>query len=118
MQSALLFYRKLCSELEDHGFKVNPYDPCFANKMINGEQMTVTWHVDDLKLSHMDSNEVTKRIEHFKKIYGNRMTIHRGKVHDYLGMDLDFSTAKVLKIGMIKYIKKIIDEFPVGSELT
>ena len=37
------------------------------------------------------------------------MTIHRGKVHDYLGMDLDFNSAKVLKIGMIK---KIIDEFP------
>ena len=34
LQSALLFYRKLCSELEDHVFKVNPYDPCVANKMI------------------------------------------------------------------------------------
>ena len=39
------------------------------------------------------------------------MTIHRGKVHDYLGMDLDFSSAKVLKIGMIKYIKKIHEDF-------
>ena len=74
--------------------------------------MTVTWHVDDLKISHMDSNEVTKCNEHFKKIYGNRMTIHRGKVHDYLGMDLDFSSAKTLKIGMIKYIKKILKDFP------
>ena len=105
MQSALLFYRKLRSELEDHGFTFNPYDPCVANKMINGKQMTVTWHVNDLKISHMDSNEVMKCIEHFKKIYGNRMTIHRGKVHDYLGMDLDFSSAKTLKIGMIKYTK-------------
>ena len=48
----------------------------------------------------------------FKKIYGNRMTIHRGKVNDYLGMDLDFSCAKTLKIGMIKYIKKIHKDFP------
>ena len=83
-------------------FKVNPYDPCIANKMINGKQMTVIWHVDDLKISHMDSNEVIKCIEHFKKIYSNRMTVHCGKVHEYLGMDLDFSSAKVLKIGMIK----------------
>ena len=59
LQSALLFYRKLCSELEDHGFTVNPYDQCVANKMINVEQMTVTWHVDNLKITHMDSNEVT-----------------------------------------------------------
>ena len=73
--------------------------------------MTVTWHVDDLKISHMDSNEVTKCIKHFKNIYGDRMTIHRGKVHNYLGMDLDFSSAKALKIGMIKYIKKIGEGF-------
>ena len=39
------------------------------------------------------------------------MKVHRGKVHDYLGMDLDFSSPKVLKIGMIKYIKKIYDDF-------
>ena len=40
------------------------------------------------------------------------MSIHHGKVHDYLGMDLDFSSNKVLKIGMIKYIKEIHEEFP------
>eukprot|EP00957_Ditylum_brightwellii_P200639 15295516-Ditylum_brightwellii.AAC.1 len=81
LQSALLFYCKMLSELEDYGFKVNPYDPCIANKMINGKQMTVTWHIDDLKISHMESNDVTKCIEYFKTIYGNRMTVHHGKVH-------------------------------------
>ena len=91
---------------------MNPYDPCIANKIRNGKQMTVTWHVDDLKISHMESDEVTTCIEHFRKIYGNRMTVHCGKVHTYLGMDLDFSSPKVLKIGMIKYIKKILKEFP------
>ena len=48
LQSALLFYRKLRYEQEEFGFEVNPYDPCVANKMINGLQMTVTWHVDDI----------------------------------------------------------------------
>ena len=95
--------------MEEFGFEVNPYDPCVANKMINGSQMTMTWHVDDIKISHKDSREVTKCIEHFRKIYGDRMTIHCGKVHDYLGMDLDFSSNKVLKIGMIKYLKKILE---------
>ena len=68
--------------------------------------MTVTWHVDDLKISHKDRREVKKSIKYFGDIYGDRMTVHRSKVHDYLGMDLDFSSPKVLKIGMIKYIKK------------
>ena len=74
--------------------------------------MTVTWHVDNLKILHMESDEVAKCIAHFKRLYGERMTVHRGKVHTYLGMDLDFSTPKVLKIGMIKYIKKVLEEFP------
>eukprot|EP00957_Ditylum_brightwellii_P162174 12347975-Ditylum_brightwellii.AAC.1 len=60
----------------------------------------------------MESDEVTKCIEHFKNIYVNRIIVHCGKVHEYLGMDLDFSSPKALKIGMINYIKKIHKEFP------
>ena len=40
MRSALLFYRKLRGNLEYFGFKVNPYDPCVANKIVEGTQMT------------------------------------------------------------------------------
>ena len=54
LKSALLFYEKLSQDLIENGFTLNPYDPCVANKMVNGEQMTVIWHVDDLKVSHKD----------------------------------------------------------------
>jgi hypothetical protein len=40
MKSVLLFYRKLVSELQEMGFTINPYDPCVANKTVNGTQMT------------------------------------------------------------------------------
>jgi hypothetical protein len=53
MKSALLFYRKLVSELREMGFEINPYDPCVANKMVNETQMTIRWHVDDLMISHL-----------------------------------------------------------------
>jgi len=39
LKSALDFYNKLRSELEDNGFIVNPYDPCVANKDVNGKQI-------------------------------------------------------------------------------
>jgi len=39
--SAMLFYKKLKNDLIGCGFKVNPYDPCVANKMVRGRQMTV-----------------------------------------------------------------------------
>ena len=112
LQSALLFYRKLRTELEDFSFAVNSYDPCVVNKMANGSKMTGSWHVDDLKIYHKDSLEMTKFIHPFGRIYGERMKVHRGKVHDYLGMDLDFITSNTLEFGMIKYIKKIHENFP------
>ena len=74
--------------MEDFGFAVNPYDPFVANRMVNVSQMTVTWHVDELKIYHKDGLEVTKFLQHFGQIYVEHMTVHRGKVHDYLGMDL------------------------------
>jgi hypothetical protein len=42
-------------DIEDIGFEINPYDPCVVNQMIDGYQHTLTWHVDDLKSSHVDS---------------------------------------------------------------
>ena len=33
LRAALLFYKRLRSDLENMGFEVNPYDPCVANKM-------------------------------------------------------------------------------------
>jgi hypothetical protein len=50
LMSALLFYRKLVGDLKSNGFVLNPYDPCVANKVINGKQMTVCWHVSDLNM--------------------------------------------------------------------
>ena len=37
--SGLLFYRKLCGEIEAYGFKINPYDPCVGNKMVTTEML-------------------------------------------------------------------------------
>jgi hypothetical protein len=89
LRSALLFYEKLVADPTSQGFELNPYDPCVANKIIAGEQFTLIWHVDDIKMSHKDSNEVTKVIKWLKGIYGDDMHVSRGLVHEYLGMTLD-----------------------------
>jgi len=112
LRSALLFYRKLVAELENVGFKLNPYDPCVANKTINGKQMTVCWHVDDLKVSHVDPLEVTKFGQWLNATFGVTVAEHRGKVHDYLGMIMDFSKKGKVSINMIEYIKGMIADFP------
>lgn len=52
--SSVLYYRKFKSDIKSIGYEVNPYDACVANKVVNGSQHTITWHVDDLKSSHKD----------------------------------------------------------------
>ena len=77
-------------KLEKWGFKPNAYDDCVVNKIINGSQATIVWHVDDLKISHTDPKVVTAIIVSLERAYG-KMTVTRGLTHDYLGMTLDFS---------------------------
>ena len=111
LKSSLDFYNKLRGDLEGKGFKINPYDPCVTNKMVNGKQMTVIWHVDDLKVSHVDPKENTKVADWMKGIYGEKLTIHRGNIHDYLGMDMDWSKDGQVSISMIKYLIKMLNDF-------
>ena len=80
--------------------------------MVSGSQMTVTWHVDDLKVLHVNENEVAMFILQMAKLYGPNITVCCGETHDYLGMDLDYSDKGKAKILMIKYLKKVFEDFP------
>jgi hypothetical protein len=74
--------------------------------------MIVRWHVDDLKVSHMEPEEVTKFENWLSKTYGVSVAIHRGKINYYLGMIFDFSKEGKVMVNMIEYIKTIIGNFP------
>ena len=91
LDTALVFYKKLVADLKAYGFKVNPYDPCVSKMDIKGSQITVFCHVDDFKVSHKDPFEVTKFSTCLAGIYGEKMIVTRGPVHEYLGMNLDLS---------------------------
>ena len=66
--------------------------------------------MDDLKASHKDKNSVTALAEQLVDIYGPKSTVSRGKVHKYLGMDIDWaSVPDTLIVSMIKYLYKVIE---------
>ena len=48
---SLLFYNKFVKTLKRNGFELNPYEPCLANRMVDGKQQTCGFHVDDCFLS-------------------------------------------------------------------
>jgi hypothetical protein len=69
MKAALLFYQRFVTDLRSIGFVINPYDPCVANKTVNGKQLTIVWHVDDLKVSHRKPSVVTRMANWLKSTY-------------------------------------------------
>ncbi len=114
LQAALLWYKKFRSDLENVGFKFNPYDPCIANRMVNGKQQTIRFHVDDVMSSHVDPKVNTAFAKWLQKTYGKigEVKVHRGKSHEYLGQNFHYRGNGILEIEQKDYVRKLIEEFP------
>ena len=115
LSAAQLFWQKLSKQLIDvWGFTPIKYDDCVMNITINGHQMTVVWHVDDLRLSHADVKEVDKFIQQMEETFGMDapLSVSHGKTHDYLGMSLDFHTKGEVQIDMQHYINMMLQDAP------
>ena len=87
------------------GFKVNPYDPCVANKTIDGSQCTICWYVDDTKISHVSSSVVDSVISSIENKFG-KMTVTRGSKHTFVGIDIEFTKTGTVILSM--------DESPIS----
>ena len=96
---------------EAHGFEINPYDPCVANKTVGGKQLTIKWHVDDLRISHVNRKFVSDTIVWLESIYGE-MHGTRDKRHKHLGMWMDYSKRGEVKISTEGYLREVLDDFP------
>ena len=122
MVASLLYYKKFVTSLEKHGFKLNPYDPCVANKTVDGSVLTVCFHVDDCKISHKSSKVVDETIDWLRAEYEvifedgtGAMKVHRGKVHEYLGMRMDFSHKGEVHLTMPKHLKDVQDTYDAAQ---
>ena len=69
MVVALLYYKKFVKSLVKKGFKLNHYNACVANKIVNGKQITICFHVDDCKILHKSIEVVDDGIVWFQTEY-------------------------------------------------
>jgi hypothetical protein len=90
--------------------------------MIDGKQHTITWHVDDLKSSHVNPKVNDQFHKWLEQKYGDpkigQVKAVRGKQHDYLAMVLDYGSPGKVKVNMTKYVKEMIEDFPEELEKT
>ena len=84
MVAGLLYYNKFCRTLKRKIFVINPYDCCTANRMVDGKQQTILWHVDDCKISGSKKTNdefievIRDKYETIFKDGSGKMTVSRG----------------------------------------
>jgi hypothetical protein len=112
---AILFYEKLSKQLIEWGYIQNNYDACTFNKVINGEQITIQFHVDDLKISHKQQSVLDDVLNDLNIKFGTKkkaLSATRGEVHDYLGITINYDEPRKVKFTMIDYLEDILSEMP------
>jgi hypothetical protein len=110
-----LFWRKLTSKLQEWGFEMNPYNPCVANKLMGGMQCTITSHIDNLKISHVNPKAVEAVLGLLSKEFGREapLTMCQEKAHNYLGMRIDYSNPGKVLITMLDYVDGMLTTLPM-----
>ena len=119
LRAAQLFWDKLQAKLvNEWGFSPNRYDSCVVNKMVDGRQLTVAWHVDDLKISHEKEEALDEFIGMMEDEFGQDtpLSISRGPVQQYLGMTLDFSEKGRVVVKMDDYVKTMLNDAPSSMD--
>ena len=54
MDSALMCYDLYSKTRKPQGFLINTYDRCIENSTIKDKKCTISWYVDNNKVSHVD----------------------------------------------------------------
>ena len=109
VESARLWYEKLSGDLESVGFTKNKHDMCVFNRIEeNGKQSTLVIHVDDVLVTACSEAVIDKIIDDICRMYRS-LSVHRGRVLDYLGMTFDYSTIGKCKVTMKQYVSDLLE---------
>ena len=115
MVASLIYYNKFVKKLKRNGLQLNTYDICVANSLLNDNQKTICFHVDDCKISHQDSKvneEFIKTLyDEYESLFedgSGKMKVIQLKLYEYLGMTLDYSIKFQFKITMMGYSNEIM----------
>ena len=102
VQSAYLFYKKLKGVLLDLGFVENAVSECVFNTIVDGSQCTVTFHVDDLFISHRSDESITKVVDAIAEGFSG-VQRQTGSSFQHLGVQLDRSDYGDITMSMQQY---------------
>ena len=85
--------------------------------MVNSEQITVQFHVYDLKVSHKDHAILDDFLDDLRSEFGqeDEFMENKGLVHEYLGITIDYLIVGKVVFTMFNYLEIMI--FEVADDL-
>jgi hypothetical protein len=82
---SIFILEEIIKKISGVGLHNEPLRPICMKKFIDGSQCTVIWHVDDSKISHIQSEIVIAIIGKLSGVFGieAKLTVHHGKLYEY-----------------------------------
>ena len=114
---SILLYNKLSQQLEDWGFEQNDYDECTWNKTVDGKQLTVQAHIDDLICVCKDQCVLDNFIRELNGVFGieKKLEETKGDVHEYLGLTIIGTCSFVSHVVSVIDLSVIHSSIPANS---
>ena len=80
--------------------------------MVNGENITVQFHVDDVKVSQKDQTVLDDFLTNLRDEFGqeDKLTENKQLVREYLGITIDYSIPRKVVFTMFDYLKDVMVE--------
>ena len=107
VQSAKLWYDRLCELLTELGYSINTEDRCVFNRLRGDNQTTICVHVDDLMITSKNKWDIDTAVKELETAFGS-VSVNRGKVQNYIGMVFDFTCVRKVTVNMIKYVEELL----------
>ena len=71
----------------------------------------MVWHVDDLMALCKDDFKLMKFSCYLGNLYVPKLSMHVGRKHNYLGVDMEFCEDGALEVSMFKYRTEQLRKF-------
>jgi len=114
IEAAKLWYENLSTYLKSAGFVANMKDRCVLNKGERQNQVTISIHVDDLKISSKNRTSIDETLSGLRKEYIN-INVQEGAILDYLGMVFDYSEEGAVSISMGSMVGELLEAIEVNA---